>query len=408
MHHQQKRSARSVFCATTAVLALLFAGCSGDSSTNETASATETPVETPVPTATAAEAPAPTEAPTTAPTPADPTATPETPEETLGVPTQEMLDELLADSDGGVAVVWTDNGVTTALASGDANAAGEALEPDTPMRAGSISKTFVATMVLQLVGEGTVQLDETLGTYLTDTPVGADVTVRQLLSHRSGIPSYTDQPDFFPAIMADPSFWYSSADIVSLIADVEADPADVAFFYSNTNYILLGQLLEAIDGTDINTSLQNRIALPLGISQTYFADEATVTQPDLAAGWSAGFAAAGQPDKDYRSMVSSAWAAGAVVSTTGDLATFMEALLGGELMSDALLTEMKDVGPEGFGLGLMQLSLDDGGEAFGHGGLIPGYTSLMAHSPKEQRTLVILANNDGINLQRIAQGLILN
>jgi CubicO group peptidase (beta-lactamase class C family) len=110
------------------------------------------------------------------------------------------------------------DGVTSTAVAGAANSAGDPITPDTPFLVASIGKPFVATMVLQLVDEGRVDLDVPLSTYLPDTPVGGDVAVRDLLSHQSGIPDYTLSPDWQADSRADSSRWFNAAEIVGYAA----------------------------------------------------------------------------------------------------------------------------------------------------------------------------------------------
>lgn len=176
------------------------------------------------------------------------------PPATTPVTAQPDLDDLLVDfvgdRDGGGAVLVVRNGTTTTAAAGDANAAGDLIRPATPFRVGSISKPFVATMVLQLVDEGRVDLDEPLSAHLPDTPIGGDVTTRALLSHRSGLPNCTDVGGLIRDVLADRSRVLTPIDILSYIEAVKPGESDQHFASSNTNDILSGQLVEHLDGAD--------------------------------------------------------------------------------------------------------------------------------------------------------------
>ena len=175
----------------------------------------------------------------------------------------ELLVEFVGGQDGGVAALIVRNGATSTAATGVANAAGDPVTPVTPFRVGSISKPFVATMILQLVDEGRVDLEQPLSTYLPDTPIGSEVTIRALLSHRSGLPNYTDIDVAINDALADRSRQFTPDEILGYIDSIPAGEADQRFSYSNTNYILLGQLIELLDGSDLNTALHNRITGPL-------------------------------------------------------------------------------------------------------------------------------------------------
>lgn len=309
-------------------------------------------------------------------------------------------------TDGGAVVLSVRAGEITRFATGAANAAGDPLDPTQPFRVGSISKTFVSAMVLQMVDEGVVDLDSPLSTYLPDTPIGADATVRQLLGHDSGIPNYTDQLAFMEAVVADPSGAVPLQDVLDSVADVPAGEVGV-FSYSNTNYILLGQMIEELEQDSLNNVLARRITTPLGLDDTYFADAITPARSDIALGWSDGFSSGDIP-VSYRSVATTAWAAGSLISSTEDLHTFLMALLQKDLVSLESLGQMTFTGVDGYGLGLFQAGLGEGKLGYGHSGGILGYSSTMAMDPISGDTIIVLTNNDRISADAIAAEVILN
>ena len=313
----------------------------------------------------------------------------------------EELVAFVGSREGGVAVLIVRDGTTSTAATGFANAAGDPVRPVTPFRVGSISKSFVATMILQLVDEGRIELDEALSTYLPDTPIGAEVTIRALLSHRSGLPNFTDIDAAMSDVLADRTRQFTPDEVVGFVDGIPASDGDQRFAYSNTNYILLGQLIEQVAGTDLNTALHDRITGPLGLDATRFAAADDTTSDGLAAGWSPGVLD-GDPDADYASIASAAWAAGALISTVGELATFLAELFAGTLISDEALTEMTTTGPEGYGLGLFVASFGPELSGYGHNGSIFGYTAVMAIDPATGATIVIVTNNDELSADRLA------
>ncbi len=148
---------------------------------------------------------------------------------------QGLLDEWAAQD---VAVLlWRSPATTTTLtvaAAGTAGPDGGTLEPDAAFRVGSLSKTFVAVMLLQLVADGTIGLDDLVVEHAPDLTIAEGVTIRQLLAHRSGIPEHTDG-ELAPAVLADPSRTWTPADVLDLVADQPRDFApDEQFAYSNT------------------------------------------------------------------------------------------------------------------------------------------------------------------------------
>jgi D-alanyl-D-alanine carboxypeptidase len=318
-----------------------------------------------------------------------------------GLDLEGILGDFVGEAPGGAVVFIMRHGQFAAAAIGDANADGTPLTRETPFRVGSISKTFVATMILQLVDEGTIDLDEPLGAYLPDVPLGADVTIRQLLSHRSGLPNYTDDPEFFLAILDDFSRSYEPAEILEFVTDNPIEPAGT-FAYCNTNYILLGMLLEQVEGASLNDVLQNRIAGPLGLANTLFVGRGVADPADLASFWSIGLNT-GLTPVNYESVASSAWAAGGLVSTVDDLDAFLLSLFEGDLISAAALTEMTDTGSSGYGLGLFTAQLGAGNPGFAHNGSTPGYSSTMGIAPASGDVIVVLTNNDNLVADALAQ-----
>lgn len=301
------------------------------------------------------------------------------------------LAAFIGDRDGGVAVLMIRDGITTTAAAGTADASGTPMDAGRAFRVGSVSKPFVAAMVLQMVDEGSVDLEQPLGTYLPDVSVGADTAVRDLLSHRSGIANYTDQSAFFTDVFADRSRSFTSAEVLGFVVDEPAGPVG-EFSYSNTNYLLLGELIEHIDGVDLNEALQTRIAGPLGLESTVFAGRGVATPTDLVAAWSPGMQSGTLTE--YESVASSAWAAGSLISTTGDLARFMTGLFGGEVISATSLEAMTDIAETGYGLGLFAAQLGPAGPGLAHNGQIFGYSSTMGISPESGDLVVVITNSD--------------
>jgi D-alanyl-D-alanine carboxypeptidase len=342
-------------------------------------------------------------------TPADDEASATAPP--LETSSSEDLDALLVDAlgeqDGGIAVLSIRDGTATSAVAGVANAADDPISADTPFRVGSISKPFLATMVMQLVDEGSVDLDEALSTYLPNTPIGDDVPIRMLLNHRSGLRNYTDRSAFITDVFEDRNRVFTPDEILAWVEGTVTDEPDQHFGYSNTNYILLGQLIQQVTGTDLDTALRQRISEPLGLEATRFATVATANPDGLAAPWSSAVFD-GDPDAAYDSIASSAWAAGSLTSTTGEVATFFDALFAGKLVSPDALAEMTEAGPDGYGLGLGILDHQSGKRFYGHDGGIPGYTSFAAFDPSTGDTLVVLTNNDEVVAPELALEIIDN
>lgn len=315
-----------------------------------------------------------------------------------------IVESFVGDTAGGIVALTKHDGELTAIAYGDANADGEPITRDAPFRVGSISKPFVATMILQLVDEGMVDLDKPLGTYLPDTPVGADVTIRELLSHKSGLPNYTSNPSFFLDVTADFTHTFEPEEILSYVTKTEAAPTGV-FEYSNTNYILLGMLLGHFDEITLNESLQERVAGPLGLENTTFVGHGVAEPVGLVSFWSFGLNT-GLTNIEYESVASGAWAAGALVSTVDDLATFLTSLFDGDLISVESLAEMTDTGISGYGLGLFVAQFGNDNPGYAHNGSIPGFSATMGISPGSGDLIVIVVNNDIMIADQLAPQII--
>jgi D-alanyl-D-alanine carboxypeptidase len=267
-------------------------------------------------------------------------------------------------------------------------------------RVGSVTKSFVATLVLQLVAEGRLGLDDSLERWLPGlVPKGGQITVRELLNHTSGLYDYTDDPP-------EPPRRFRPQELVAIATGHQPLFAPgTRFSYSNTNYILAGMLIERVTGRRLADELQRRIVRPLGLDDT----ELPATERRIAGAHVRGYApphegwrVSDDPARlvDVTEMDTSwSWAAGAMVSTTADLARFYQALLGGRLLPPELLSQMRttvDASQSGhgtrYGLGLEVLRLGCGVELWGHGGSLEGYRTTAFSTPDARRQLVMATN----------------
>lgn len=242
-------------------------------------------------------------------------------------------------------------------------------------RVGSISKTFVATTVLQLAGERRIALDGPISRYLPRHLSRDGVTVRQLLNHTSGIGDY------------DTELLKTPEDIITLgrttfrpeqLARIglAAAPTE-GFSYSNTNYVLAALIIERVTGHAYQAEISRRILRPLGLRDTYFEGaDPRIRGPHMHAyvPWTDGTL------RDF-TLYNMSWAygAGEIVSTARDLNVFYRALLGGRLLAPALLAQMKDTGDGDYGLGLYWVDLPCG-RFWGHDGGTIGHVTVSWHS----------------------------
>jgi D-alanyl-D-alanine carboxypeptidase len=221
------------------------------------------------------------------------------------------------------------------------------LEPRVPMRASdrfrvaSITKTFVATVVLQLEAEGKLDIDDPVERWLPGrVPNGPSITLRVLLSHTSGIFNYTDDQAFIGGIIANPSRAWSPSELLSVAFSHAALFAPgTNWSYSNTNFILLGLVIETVTGKTIEQELQQRILGPLALGATSFPSGVSVEGPFVHGylGGTPEFPAGASGLLDITPLLSPswAWAAGGIVSSAANVTTFYAALLKGLLLPAA-------------------------------------------------------------------------
>ncbi|MBT8227285.1 MAG: beta-lactamase family protein [Dactylosporangium sp.] len=267
-------------------------------------------------------------------------------------------------------------------------------------RVGSITKTFVAITVLQLVAEHRIGLDAPIGDYLPEVLPGApgrQVTVRMLLNHTSGIGNYSDVFD-----VADlEQLRDQTVTPLELVETGLEMPAvfqpGTGWSYSNTNYIIAGLLIERVTGQPAAAEVGRRILRPLGLRRTYFPG----TNPHIRGPHANAYVP--WLDGTLRDFsvfnMSWAWMAGAIISTPQDLNRFYRALLSGQILPPALLAEMRDTVPMvpdlpdllGYGLGLYWEQLPCG-PAWGHTGGVIGQTTVSWHSADGSRQVSLGEN----------------
>jgi D-alanyl-D-alanine carboxypeptidase len=254
-------------------------------------------------------------------------------------------------------------------------------------RVGSITKTFVATTALQLVGEGRLGLDDPVGRLLPDllpADLGQQVTLRMLLNHTSGIGNYTNAMlTSLAAIERVRTTTYTPRQLVQFGLELpRTGPPGAAHSYSNTGYIIVGLLIQQATGNDPVDEVNRRIISPLRLTDTYFpGTEPAIRGPHAGAY----FTSLGVRNLVEFNM-SWAWLAGELVSTTEDLNDFFDALLGGRLLPADLLAQMRTTVPfdpavpeaGGYGLGLYWLPTPCG-QAWGHDGGVIGQITVSLH-----------------------------
>ena len=304
--------------------------------------------------------------------------------------TQQGLDALVREDGfpGALAAVRTRDGGVRDLTAGVGDVeTGRRVPRDGQVRIASNTKTFTAAVVLQLVGEGKVDLDAPIERYLPglvrgEGIDGAAITVRQLLQHTSGLPDY-DVDVIGDDYLAVQHRFVEPHQVLALGLD---DPAlfapGTSWEYSNTNYVLAGLLVQEVTGRPVGEEITRRIIEPLGLRDTYWPVEG---EQELRGRHPHGYwrTTPTEPLTDVSVQDPSfGWAAGQLVSTPGDLLEFFTALVDGEVLAPEQLAEMQRTvaaptssldGDEAYGLGLQTFTLSCGGTAWTHGGDIPGY-----------------------------------
>jgi serine beta-lactamase-like protein LACTB len=265
------------------------------------------------------------------------------------------------------------------------------MRPDNVFRIGSISKTFTAVAILQLAERGALALDAPISRYLPDSPPAwAGITIEHLLVHASGIPNLEDAPDY-------KRFQLEAHRIDDVIAFFRHAPLQFApgtrTQYSSSGYIVLGKVIEVVSGMDYASYVRTHITQVLGMDHTGYGDEARVIH-GMASGYRSAAERAG-----FVSM-SVPRGAGALISTTDDLARFCAGLQAGKLLSAASYARMRTpfVTSQGeisrFGTGLV-LGTANGKTIYGHTGAIEGFAADLEYDPESKTTVIVLQNQDG-------------
>lgn len=309
---------------------------------------------------------------------------------------------------GALAAISNGNGRTTVLTSGVADlSTGAPVAADSRFRIGSMTKMFVATVVLQLVAEHRVDLDAPIERYLPGVVRGngndgRHITVRELLQHTSGLPDYMDYISE-QAVVTDPLTHYSPQDLLNIaLAHPSLFKPGTSESYSNTDYVLAGLLIQAVTGHSYGEEITRRIIEPFGLRDT----SVPVDQTGIPGTHPHGYAelpnSAPTDVSDFNPSV--AYASGAMISSGADMNRFLGALLQGRLLPPAELRAMQTTVPtgggSGYGLGLESIPLPCGGEFWGHDGGILGFETMSgATSDGRQVTVMVNLNPGGSSAQ---------
>lgn len=314
--------------------------------------------------------------------------------------TQKRMDALLTETyqpgaPGMAAIVVKDGKPVLRRAIGMANIElGVPLKPDMVFRLGSITKQFTAVAILMLVNEGKVALDDEITKFLPDYPVqGQKITVEHLLTHTSGIRSYTEMASW-------PPLWRKDFTVAELIDLFKNEPMTFKpgekYAYNNSGYILLGAIIEKASGKTYAEFIQQRIFTPLGMKHSYYGE----TEP-LIPGRVAGYqvSAKGTVNAPYLSMTQP-YAAGSLLSSVDDLALWNASLSTEKLLPRALLDKawtpykLNDGSTSGYGYG-WQMWTYRGHRVVEHGGGIHGFSTAGFSLPDDKLYVSVLTNGGG-------------
>ena len=277
------------------------------------------------------------------------------------------------------------------LASREANRAATA---STIYRIGSLTKQFTAAGIMREVEQGKVSLNDPISKYLPDVPThGQRITVRQLLTHTSGVHNYTDSPEWV-------KHWTEDMTPRQIVAFVDKDTLDFApgtkYSYSNTGYVLLGMILEKVTGRPYAAYLEREFFKPLGLTQTSYCPQRP-TDPQFAEGYAA---SSGTVKPAEPLSMTQPFSAGALCSTVRDLVKWHRALQDGRVVgarSYSLMTTADTLNNGsrinyGFGLVPGQLGSE---RTIGHSGGINGFTTYGMYLPDQSLNVIVLTNSDG-------------
>lgn len=270
--------------------------------------------------------------------------------------------------------------------------------PNTKFRIGSITKQFTAAAILLLQEKGKLSVNDPACTYLADCPeIWKPVTIHQLLSHTSGIANFTALPEFRAKKTED----LKPYDVLAMVKSLplRSTPGE-KFEYSNTNYTILGLVIEKTAGRSYDAFLKEHIFVPLKLTDTGY-DFGKERLPVSALGYSK------RGDEVVPASAISMqvpYAAGALYSTVGDLYKWQEALLGGKLLKKESLTAMLTPNLNGYGYGIGK-GTAAGRERIAHAGGIDGFSSNIAILPAEKIVVIVLLNSDAVIGAQISRDL---
>ena len=319
------------------------------------------------------------------------------------------------------AILFADGSIWRG-ATGDADVAtGVPVTPDTSFSVASVSKTFTAALILSLVEDGRLSLDGAARSYLPSLPIHPRITVRQLLDHTSGLRDFYFGAGVDRALLSKPARVWNPARSLKYVGKPFAKPG-VEWHYSNTNYLVLGMLAEAVGGAPIADQLDARFLEPLGLDDTFYQRPGDPWSGPVARSYR--FVGAspklpaidvsdGTPIVPFTSVVTAAGGAGSIASSADDLVHWARALYGGDALSedsrDAMVADIARTASYApgvaYGLGVQAGSVD-GHPTLGHSGRFLGARAVVRWLPRERIAIAVVTNQSRTDPNRTLASLL--
>lgn len=326
-------------------------------------------------------------------------------ESLLDTELQTVLDRGIDKSDTrgvSAAIVFSDGGLWTGVSGFSHDTV--AMDAAMLFGIGSVTKSFVAALALQLAEEGTLSLEDTVSDHLPPIAhVDGNITIRQLLNHTSGLYMFWDNEELWDALKADRARIWSPEEVLAYIGEPYFDPGE-DWRYSNTNYLILGIILEKVTDSTLSKEFRERFWGPLGI-EGYLSIQEEIPNDRLVHVFGDNFQFGSaemdltlEPRASHDSII---FGSGGLFMTAQDLARWSHSLFGGKVLREDSMTEMFEFIPfwpvanmRAYGLGVQQFErrFSSGEEAIGHGGGNIGSTTYMVHLPEYEVSIVVMVN----------------
>jgi len=270
-----------------------------------------------------------------------------------------------------------DGEVVWAGSSGSGRDGRTPLRPGSELVIGSVTKTYVSATILQLAEEGRLSLDDSVREYLPERRVSREITIRQLMDHSSGLADLFNDTTR-KGLEEHPERAWTADEVLDSLHAPWYEPGE-GWAYANTNYYLLGLIVERVTDSSLADELDRRFLAPLGLEATRMLSPDDVDSP-LEPAWTTIF-----------------WASGAMTASAADLAHWGDALYGDGLLEPASRRTMLRVNDDDYGLGVQRIELP-GRTGYGHTGLLNTYTTLLLHLPGDDVTIALMVNRSHVNL----------